>query len=33
VGATMWVFTKLIGGLERLTGLTQDEIFRAEKKK
>jgi hypothetical protein len=30
VAATMVVFTKLIGGLERLTGLTQDEIFRAE---
>lgn len=29
VAATMWVFNKLIGGLEQLTGLTQDEIFRA----
>lgn len=30
VGAIMIVFTKLIGGLEKLTGLTQDEIFKAE---
>jgi hypothetical protein len=28
VAATMVVFNKLIGGLEKLTGLTQDEIFR-----
>jgi len=32
IAATMVVFTKLIGGLEQLTGLTQDEIFRTEKK-
>ncbi len=32
IAATMVVFTRLIGGLERLTGLTQDEIFRVEKK-
>jgi hypothetical protein len=30
VAATMVVFTRLIGGLEKLTGLTQDQIFRAE---
>jgi hypothetical protein len=28
VGATMWVFSRLVTGLEKLTGLTQDEIFR-----
>jgi hypothetical protein len=30
VAATMVVFTKLISGLQQLTGLTQEEIFRAE---
>jgi hypothetical protein len=33
VGAIMVVFNKLIKGLEDLTGLTQDEIFRVEPEK